>query len=278
MILAAICAVAVASLVVSYTNNLRQELGGTVPVLRVTADVPPFEEITEEMIEVDEVPAAGFSDHDIFLSSPDDLAPQAGQLPVSTVFLNEGTMLQENMLDFAPDLGEGEREIAIMVNAETGVAGKIDRGSLVDVYGLQQGSEDGPPCAVRILTQQTVLEIGELVSETDAETGLAQGVVPVTFKLTPQDTLRLTYAEGFMGTLRLGLVSPQGSGDPGEDRYCADTDEQDFDDAGDHGPSGDPLPELDEDEIPDDPTPAEEDAEEDTATDADEDEDEDEDA
>lgn len=250
MLLAGIGAVAVALVVISYTTSLRAELGETRYVLRLTADVAQFEPITAEMVEIHEVPSVGLGEEaSNFLSSPEELGDGV-QLPVASIFLTEGTWLQEDMLTFAPDLEPGEREIAIMVNAETGVAGKIDRGAKVDVYGLQQGSEGSPPCAVRILTEQTVLEIGALVSETDADTGVAQGVVPVTFKLTPQDTLRLTYAEGFMGRLRLGLISPEGSGDPGEDRYCAGTDDEEFDASGDHGPIDD-LPAEDEENAED---------------------------
>lgn len=248
MLLAGIGAVLVTLLVITYSSNMRAELGEMRSVLRLTTDVAQFERVTPDMVVEEEIPAAGLGEAQDFLSHASELE-DGEQLPVAAVALNEGALLQGSMLTFSPDLREGEREIAIMVNAETGVAGKIDRGSVVDVYGVQQASEGGPPCAMRILTEQTVLEIGELTSDTDAETGVSEGVVPVTFRLTPQDTLRLTYAEAYMGTLRLGLVSPVGSGDPGADRYCEDTDEEDFDASGDHGP-GDGASESTEQQEP----------------------------
>ena len=45
------------------------------------------------------------------------------------------------MLGSPPELATGEREIAILVDAETGVAGKISPGSIVDIVATFAGDE-----------------------------------------------------------------------------------------------------------------------------------------
>ena len=43
------------------------------------------------------------------------------------------SILQEGMLATPPEINQGEREVAILVDASTGVAGKIEPGRQVDV-------------------------------------------------------------------------------------------------------------------------------------------------
>lgn len=226
MIVAGLGAFAVFATVFVYTSSLRNELGEFQTVLRVTQDVPPFSEITPEMVEETEVPSQYFEE--TFIS---DL----GQLPsddeeteaVAAALIEEGSLLQRGMLAPAPDLDSGEREIAIMVNAETGVAGKISSGSLVDVVATFGGSENSPPCALRVLTEVSVVDIGAINAE---EGATGPGAVPVTFSLDPESVLQLTFAETFATTTRLSLVSPQGGGDPGASDFCPDNVVEDFED------------------------------------------------
>ena len=48
------------------------------------------------------------------------------------------------MLAAPPEINEGEREVAILVDASTGVAGKIEPGSDVDVIA-SYAAESGDP-------------------------------------------------------------------------------------------------------------------------------------
>ena len=45
------------------------------------------------------------------------------------------------MIGSPPELATGEREIAILVDAETGVAGKISPGSIVDIVATFAGDD-----------------------------------------------------------------------------------------------------------------------------------------
>ncbi|MDT0304122.1 Flp pilus assembly protein CpaB [Streptomonospora wellingtoniae] len=222
MIVAAAGGVAVFLTVVAYVSNLNSELGSYRTALRLTEDVQPYQEITPDMLEEYEVPAR-FFDAQHFIGDFGAINEQAGRLPVASSALREGELLQRSMVIAAPDLEEGEREIAIMVDAETGVAGKVGRQSRVDVYAAFNPGEGQPQaCAYRVLTDIEILDIGDVGSTIDETTGDTGSVVPVTFRLTPDQALNLTYAESFASSLRLAAVSPQGSGDPGNLEFCAE--------------------------------------------------------
>ncbi|GAA2003024.1 Flp pilus assembly protein CpaB [Nocardiopsis rhodophaea] len=239
MIVAGIGAIAVFFTVVSYVNGLNRELGTYRTALRLTQDVAAYQPITEEMVEEHQVPAK-FFDEETFISDLTDVLDQPGRQAVSSTYIAEGSLLQTSMVIPAPELEAGEREIAIMVNAETGVAGKVNRQSRVDIYATFPSDGESDSCATRVLTDVEVLEIGQIGSSTD-ESGQVASVVPVTFRLDPQDTLKLTYAEAFSGSLRLGLISPEGSGDPGDIQFCSsdqenlEKDKQNDDESTDQG-------------------------------------------
>ncbi|WP_067967924.1 Flp pilus assembly protein CpaB [Nocardiopsis trehalosi] len=220
MIVAGIGALAVFFTVVSYVNSLNRELGTYRTALRLTEDVAPYQPISEDMVEEYQVPAR-FFDENTFISDLTEILEQPGRQAVSSTYLAEGSVLQRSMVIEAPELETGEREIAIMVDAETGVAGKVGRQSRVDIYGTFPAEAEGSEsCATRVLTDVEVLEVGQVGSDVN-ENGTQSSVVPVTFRLSPQDTLALTYAESFASSLRLGLVSPEGSGDPGGVQFCS---------------------------------------------------------
>lgn len=219
MVIAAVGAIAVGFAVISHSASLQAEMGTYRTALKLTQDVEPYQQITEDMVEEVEVPAK-FFDEKTFLA--DLSAEEVGRTPVSATFIDEGALLQKTMVVAAPDLQQGERELAIMINAETGVAGKISRQSRVDVYAAFQPSdrmEDA--CQIRVLTNIEVLDVGELASEIDENTGGTNSVVPVTFRLNPHQALQLGYAESFSSGVRLGLVSPEGAGNPGNLQYCS---------------------------------------------------------
>ncbi len=224
MIIALIGAIAVFFTVFSYVNSVHSELGTNRTALQLTEDVPAYKPITEDMYEEVEVPQKYF-DEDVFIEVDENLSEvidDPSRTPVSSTNLEEGSMLQQSMVISAPELEEGEREIAIMIDAETGVAGKVDVQSRVDVYAaFQPGDQQEEACAYRVLTNMEVLEVGDISNEIDEETGGTNSVVPVTFRMTPDEALNLTYAEAFASKMRLSLVSPEGSEDPGNLQYCS---------------------------------------------------------
>lgn len=223
MIVAVIGAVAVFFTVVSYVNTLRAEIGEYKTVLTLKQDVPAYSAVTPEMVEETQVPKKFFKK--TFVTDIYDEIPP-GSVGVSSTKLPKGAMIQKGMIIPSPELASGEREIAIMVDAETGVAGKVRSGSKVDIYATfddQQGSPVGKEgsCAMRVLTDVRVLDVGVVRSETDPKNGATGGSVPVTFQLDSDQTLLLTYAESFSASLRLALISPEGSGSPGGVRFCS---------------------------------------------------------
>ncbi|WP_017569970.1 RcpC/CpaB family pilus assembly protein [Nocardiopsis halotolerans] len=218
MVVAAIGAVAVFASVFTYLNGQRERLGDFATVLRLTEPVDAYQPIGEETVERVEVPSMYF-DPEVFLSDLSEVEVPADQQLVAASHLEPGVYLQHGMVRPEPTLTTGEREIAIMVNAETGVAGKVRRGSFVDIYGTFPAVDHGEACAVRVITEVEVLDIGELRTRED-EGGGVSGVVPVTFRLEPQTALRLAYAEEFSTGLRLALVSADGGGTPGGAEFC----------------------------------------------------------
>src|SRR5690625_5267810 len=171
MIIAAIGGAAVFLTVLSYVGNLNSELGSYRTALRLTQNVQPYEEITPDMLEEYEVPAR-FFDSEHFVGDFSQLNEEVGRLPVASSALRKGELLQRSMVIAAPDLQEGEREIAIMVDAETGVAGKVGRQSRVDVYAtFNPGEGQQQACAYRVLTNIEILGIGDIASTIDENTG-----------------------------------------------------------------------------------------------------------
>lgn len=223
MVVAAVGAVAVFASVFTYLDSQQERLGQFATVLRLVDDVEAYQPITTEQVESVEVPSMYF-DPEVFISELSDVETPTDQQLVAASHLESGAFLQRGMVQPQPTLTEGEREIAIMVNAETGVAGKVRRGSVVDIYGTFQPRDHGEACATRVITEVEVLDIGELRSQ-ETDSGVT-GVVPVTFRLDPDSALQLAYAEEFSTKLRLALVSADGGGSVGDEQFCSG----DFDD------------------------------------------------
>ena len=218
MAVAAIGAVAVFASVFTYLNSQQERLGQFSTVLRLVEDVEAYQPLGRDSVEAVEVPSTYF-DPEVFITDLSEVETPADQELVASSYLESGVYLQRGMVQPQPTLTEGEREIAIMVNAETGVAGKVRRGSVVDIYGTFQPRDHGDACATRVITEVEVLDIGEMRSQ-ETDSGVA-GVVPVTFRLDPDSALQLAYAEEFSTKLRLALVSSAGGGDLGDEQFCS---------------------------------------------------------
>ena len=220
MVVAAIGAVAVFASVFTYLRAQQDQLGEFATVLRLAEDVDAYQRIDGQVVEQVRVPRMYF-DPEVFITELSEIDTPSDQELVASSHLEEGVYLQHGMVQPQPTLTTGEREIAIMVNAETGVAGKVQRGSLVDIYGTFPAQNHGAACAIRVITEVEVLDIGELRPQ-EGDDGGVSGVVPVTFRLEPEAALQLAYAEDFATKLRLALVSADGGGSPGSSEFCSD--------------------------------------------------------
>jgi pilus assembly protein CpaB len=209
LILAAIGAGAVFFSVRSFVAEVRSRVGPEVTVLKLTREVPAFQPIPSDAVEPVSIPERWAPDQRI--DSTFDFANT-----VAGTTLAPDTYLQEGMLVEAPELNEGEREIAILVSAETGVAYKLLPNQRVDIYATFAGDDQVPPCAGVIATNARIIEVGaSQTRQTQTEQGAfePEEVVPVTFALDRDDIERLVYAESFAVEVRLvrvreGEVSP----------------------------------------------------------------------
>jgi pilus assembly protein CpaB len=189
-----------------YTSSVAAQVGGKIAVLKLTADVPAFGRVASSAVETVQVPRSYVTDAMVTrVSDLDGLVAATG--------LAAGSYLDRSMLRTPPTLDRGQRELAILIDAETGVGGKIRRGDYVDIYATFSGdSARGALNQARIIVHRAqVIEIGDLTSETKGNgkgSFSTQKVVPVTFALSVRDSLVLAYAESFAETVRLALTSP----------------------------------------------------------------------
>ncbi|MBG6087213.1 Flp pilus assembly protein CpaB [Actinomadura viridis] len=231
MILAAVGAVLVFITVVGYVGKVQADadaaVGEMTTVLQVQSNIEAFQPVSASAVRQTQIPKKWATN--AFVTNIADLQGKvaAGSIP-------SGAYLQQGMLLDAPSLRPGQREIAILIDAETGVAGKVMNGSIVDVYAsfdsTQNGRQVTSACAVRILNRVQVINVGQVQQTSDAGGGQQQGggsrqqtsgaAVPVTFALNSDDTLKLTYAESFARKVRLALVGGAQDAKPPFNRLC----------------------------------------------------------
>lgn len=198
--------VVVFALIVSYVNSVSRQVGDKIEVLTLSAPVEPYEPVTSSMLSEALVPAKW---------APRGVMTNVSQALglITQVRLPAGTELQQGMLSSLPTLTPGMREIAILVDAETGVAGQVEPGDRADIVATYEGgnaSGHAQDSAQVIVPDARVLEIGQLTGGG----GSGSGQVPVTFALTPHQVLAVSYAESFASNVRLSLVAPGGTSSP----------------------------------------------------------------
>lgn len=200
VVIAAIGLVAVFVLLADYAHSVSKQVGPKMSVVTLVAPVSPYQPVTPNMLGEVSVPIK-WAPHNAIT----DPGPEIGL--VSDVSLPAGTELEQGMLSQAPSLSPGHREIAVPVDAVTGVAGQINPGDLVDIVATFQASgQTGHSYAEVVVPSATVLSVGELSSGSGSDPS-----VPITFSLTPAEVLKVAYAESFAQSVRLSKVAP-GSG------------------------------------------------------------------
>jgi pilus assembly protein CpaB len=206
------------ALVANYVSNVESEVGEKIVVLELIDEVAANQVVPESAVRQKIVPRKW---------APEAALTDYGQLTgvVAVSNLQPGSILQEGMVATPPDLEEGEREIAILVDASTGVAGKVKPGDLVDViasYGAQEpeqeSEESRPNRALVVVPGARVINVGTPREESpnglqDEAQAAAGEVVPVTFALSPRQTLKVQHAQTFGSDVRLALLRPGDSPD-----------------------------------------------------------------
>ena len=203
--IAALGLVVVFVLIAGYVADVRDEVEPKTRLLALAKPVEENQAITDDMLKSVEMPERW---------APRSALRDPGQLVgfVAGTDLQPDTLLQEDMLVAPPQLAPGQRELAILVDAETGVAGKIGPDSLVDVIATYPATEDKSPESRVVVPNARIIDVGQPrlqggrgVQEQAAD---PSQVVPVTFALTPEQALVISYAESNAAEVRLALLRP----------------------------------------------------------------------
>lgn len=204
--LAAAGLVAVFVLVASYVASVNTRVGDKVAVLELTRNAKRNQAITDDMVATKLVPRRWTSS-----AALTDRGQLVGLVAGSD--LTRNSILQEGMLVAPPSLAAGQREVAILVDASTGVAGQVEPGSLVDViadYPADQQSKR-PNRSEIVVSGARVIAVGQTRLKGGAGVQDNQDptqVAPVTFALTKLQELRVSYAQSFAQDVRLALLRP----------------------------------------------------------------------
>jgi Flp pilus assembly protein CpaB len=207
--IAVVGAVGVFIAVSNYLADVRTQLGPMVSVVVSTEDLPPLARPADGQLATVEMPRRWLPPN--ALQNPDQIGDR-----ITATVIPANTILSEGMFTVGPDIEAGQREIAIMVDVETGVGGKIVSGSVVDIFATFAGDDQtGQPPSARIVVQRAmVIDVGSPVDVPEGapgpgSVGFGSGQrVPVTFQLSIQDAARLVYVESFATSVRLALRAP----------------------------------------------------------------------
>ncbi|MHA4818656.1 Flp pilus assembly protein CpaB [Streptomyces aculeolatus] len=192
--------------VLAFVSDVESKVGDEATAYRLTTDVEAYEPLGADQYEKTTMPKRWLPDTAV--TDPDELAGKVALTP-----LKEGSLLQSDMVSGRPELEPGQQEIAIMIDASTGVAGKITPGARVNIFATFDAQGDGDkPVSQVIVAGARVIDVGELTpiertgdDDPRADEGEA---VPITFALATADAQRVAYAESFATHVRLALVAP----------------------------------------------------------------------
>lgn len=225
LLLSVLCAFGAFVGVLSVISDVNSKVGPEVTAYRLGTDVAPYTELQPSQFEKITMPKRWLSS-----SAVTDISVVQGKIAVTQ--LHKGSLLQADMIVKRPALENGEQEIAIMIDAATGVAGKITPGDLVNIFATfdDEGEGRGQVAESRIIVPNAkVIDVGRLTAlepKGDDRNAAATQAVPITFALNTQDAQRVAFAESFAVHVRLALIA-KGSPTtlrPGEGTYTLDED------------------------------------------------------
>ena len=210
LVLSALCALGAFAGVLVVIGDVNSKVGAEVVAYRAKGDIAPNTSLAEGQFEEVSIPRRWLSG-----TAVTDLAQVRGKIALTT--LHKGSLLQTDMVVDRPQLQPGEQEIAIMIDAATGVAGKITSGAKVNIIATFKGAKEGDPSrSVIIVANARVLGVGKLTAlDKDSDRRGPAEAVPITFALNTKDTQRVAYAESFAEHVRLALVAPGTDSTPG---------------------------------------------------------------
>ncbi|MFG2380126.1 Flp pilus assembly protein CpaB [Streptomyces avermitilis] len=225
LVLSVLCALGAFAGVLSVIRDVNSKVGPEVAAYRLRDDIAPYKELSAGQFEKVSMPRRWLSS-----TAVTDLAQIRGKIAVTK--LEKGSLLQTDMIVDQPALAAGQQEIAIMIDASTGVAGKINPGSRVNIYAtFKAPSDKGKDQSKVIVENARVLDVGKLTAldpgqSSDQRRRTASEAVPITFALDTADAQRVAYAESFAEHVRLALVAggSETTVPPGDRSYTLDED------------------------------------------------------
>ncbi|MFJ6849626.1 Flp pilus assembly protein CpaB [Streptomyces sp. NPDC091271] len=222
LLLSVLCAFGAFAGVLSVISDVNSKVGPEVDAYRLKKNVAPYSDLSAGQFEKVSMPKRWLSDNAVT-----DIDEVDGKIAVTE--LQEGSLMQSDMMVRSPELRPGEQEIAIMIDAATGVAGKIRPNDKVNIYATFAGEQDGEVSQSKVIVSNAkVLDVGELTAlePKKDDRNQATEAVPITFALNTLDTQRVAYAESFAQHVRLALIAPGSDGTirPGDRTYTLDKD------------------------------------------------------
>lgn len=202
LLLSVLCALGAFAGVLSVIDDVESKVGPEVTAYRLARNVPAYQGLDGAVEEVS-VPERWLP-----RTAVTDLDALKGKIAAGP--LAKGSLLQTDMVADRPELKPGEQEIAIMIDAETGVAGKINPGSRVNIYATFRDKNENEVSKV-IVDHARVIDVGELTPihrDREDDVDRDSEAVPITFALSTVDAQRVAFAESFAVNVRLALVAP----------------------------------------------------------------------
>lgn len=138
LLLSVLCALGAFAGVLAVISDVNSKVGPETTAYRLKNDVLPYKPLKAGDFEKISMPERWLSS-----TAVTDLRQIEGKIAVTA--LKEGSLLQSDMIVERPQLKPGEQEIAIMVDAASGVAGKINPGATVNIYATFAGEKKETP-------------------------------------------------------------------------------------------------------------------------------------
>ncbi|MER6095114.1 Flp pilus assembly protein CpaB [Streptomyces sp. NPDC001728] len=214
LLLSVLCALGAFAGVLAVISDVNSKVGPETTAYRIKSDVDPYAALRPSQFEKISMPERWLS-----ATAVTDLRQIEGKIAVTE--LKAGSLLQTDMIVERPALQPGQQEIAIMIDAATGVAGKINAGATVNIYATFSGDKKGEAAQSRmIVAGARVLDVGKLtpIGDSAGRAGRTNEAVPISFALSTLDAQRVAYAESFAEHVRLALVAPSTGGAPSDQR------------------------------------------------------------
>jgi pilus assembly protein CpaB len=206
------------ALVANYVSEIDTQVGPKITVLELRKPLKANEavnddDVVEKLVPKRWAPRAALRDRTQLIG-------------VAAADIAANSVLEEGMIVAPPEIRPGEREVAILVDASTGVAGKISPNRLVDVIAAYPADDqhNKPARTVVIVPGARVIAVGQPQLKgangvQDAQRDPTQ-VVPVTFALSKRQEVLVSHAETFAADVRLALLPP---GDADTERTLPET-------------------------------------------------------